>query len=633
MDSDGDGFTNDEEFSAATRPGDATSHPVTFLIITATAGEHGSISPSGEVPVDSGTSQSFTITPDEGYHIVDVLVDGSSVGPVSSRTFTNVTSDHTISVTFAVNTYTITVGVGEHGSMSPSGEVPVEHGASQEFTITPDEGYHIEGVMVDGSSVVADVTDGQYAFADVTSDHTISATFAANIYTIAASAGTHGSISPSGEVPVDHGANQEFIITPDEGYHIEDVLVDGNPVPQVIENIAPQDAFALIQENEGNPNFVILDVRTPEEFSEEHIENAINIDFFSETFRKDVDKLSKMKTYVIYCRSGTRSGQALDIMAELNFAEVHNIPDGIVGWNAAGLPTTTDVTDIQVDMAGHYTFVNVTSDHTISATFAVNTYIIMATAGENGSISPSGEVIVDHGASQGFTITSDSDYIVADVLVDGISVGAKAEHIFENVTADRTIEATFAAIAVPVPNISVSPASHDFGQVGIGSSSDPLVLVISNAGNADLNVSDMALSDTTDYLLDVSGGPSPCGTTAPGIAAGASCTAVVTFSPSSTGDKIATLTIGSDDPDIPSVEISLDGMGAGIKGDVNNDGEVRSSDAILTLRIAVGLLEPTEYQKWAADVREDGKIGSDDAILILRTAAGLALLETAGLPQ
>ena len=68
--------------------------------ITASAGSHGTISPFGNVIVNQGSDKSFTITPDTGYSINDVLVDGSSAGAVSSYTFTNVTQDHTISVTF-----------------------------------------------------------------------------------------------------------------------------------------------------------------------------------------------------------------------------------------------------------------------------------------------------------------------------------------------------------------------------------------------------------------------------------------------------------------------------------------------------------------------------------------------------
>ncbi len=60
----------------------------------------------------------------------------------------------------------------------------------------------------------------------------------------------------------------------------------------------------------------------------------------------------------------------------------------------------------------------------------------------------------------------------------------------------------------------------------------------------------------------------------------------------------------------------------GIKGDVNNDGKIRANDALLALRIAVGLIEPTDYQKWAADVNCDGRVRSNDALIILQYAVG-----------
>jgi len=84
--------------------GGGISPPITpnTYIITSSAGPHGSISPFGNVTVNQGSDKSFTITPDTGYSIDDVLVDGSSVGAVSSYTFTNVTQDHTISATFSV---------------------------------------------------------------------------------------------------------------------------------------------------------------------------------------------------------------------------------------------------------------------------------------------------------------------------------------------------------------------------------------------------------------------------------------------------------------------------------------------------------------------------------------------------
>ena len=71
-------------------------------VITATADEHGKIAPAaGTITVPKGESKTFTITPDSGYHIKDVLVDGKSVGAVSTYTFENVVDNHTIHATFA----------------------------------------------------------------------------------------------------------------------------------------------------------------------------------------------------------------------------------------------------------------------------------------------------------------------------------------------------------------------------------------------------------------------------------------------------------------------------------------------------------------------------------------------------
>ncbi len=109
---------------------------------------------------------------------------------------------------------------------------------------------------------------------------------------------------------------------------------------RIIGTIPPPEAFTLIQNNESNPDFVILDVRTREEFAGGHIENAINLDFYSKTFRDELNQLDKNEMYLIYCRSGNRSGKALDIMEELAFREVYNMSGGMIKWKAEGLPTT-----------------------------------------------------------------------------------------------------------------------------------------------------------------------------------------------------------------------------------------------------------------------------------------------------
>jgi len=87
-----------------------------------------------------------------------------------------------------------------------------------------------------------------------------------------------------------------------------------------------------------------------------------------------------------------------------------------------------------------YTFSNVQANHTISAAFTPITFTLTASAGTGGSISPSGTVTVNQGASQSFTITPNSGFLVSTVTVDGVNQGAITTYTFSNVTANHTIK-------------------------------------------------------------------------------------------------------------------------------------------------------------------------------------------------
>ena len=107
---------------------------------------------------------------------------------------------------------------------------------------------------------------------------------------------------------------------------------------QIFEDITPKEAYELIEKNDGNENFVIVDVRTPEEFAGGHIEGAILIDFNSQNFRDEIGELDKNVTYLHYCRTARRSSLALDVMEDLGFTEVYNMKGGIVRWEEEGYP-------------------------------------------------------------------------------------------------------------------------------------------------------------------------------------------------------------------------------------------------------------------------------------------------------
>ena len=229
---------------------------------------------------------------------------------------------YTINIPPATHTITATAGTG--GSISPSGAVTVNEGEGQIFTIEPDEHYRIETVTVDGHAVGA---TGGYTFSNVTADHTIAVMFSKITHTITATAGTGGSITPSGAVTVNEGSEQTFTIAADAGYEIDSVTVDG----------VVQDPVVL-----------------------------------------------------------------------------------------------------------SYTFDDVDADHTISATFKRITHIITATAGTGGSITPPGAVTVNEGDEQTFTIAANTNYSIASVTVDGVNKGAISSYAFVDVRGNHTISATFA---------------------------------------------------------------------------------------------------------------------------------------------------------------------------------------------
>lgn len=118
------------------------------------------------------------------------------------------------------------------------------------------------------------------------------------------------------------------------------VKAKGGPI---IKTLEPRLAFEFIKKNRRNPNFVVLDIRTPQEFQDGHIEGAVNIDYRSPSFGADLDRLDKTKIYFVYCRVGRRSGEAIEIMIRKGFASIYRTPGDIVAWTAAGLPLVKGV--------------------------------------------------------------------------------------------------------------------------------------------------------------------------------------------------------------------------------------------------------------------------------------------------
>jgi phage shock protein E len=113
------------------------------------------------------------------------------------------------------------------------------------------------------------------------------------------------------------------------------VLAGCSSSSATLETVEPAAAATVIAEE---PTAVVLDIRTPEEFAQGAIEGAVNIDFYASDFAAQLDQLDKDTPYVVYCRSGNRSGQAMDTFEDLGFTDVTEIEGGIVSWYEAGYP-------------------------------------------------------------------------------------------------------------------------------------------------------------------------------------------------------------------------------------------------------------------------------------------------------
>ena len=111
---------------------------------------------------------------------------------------------------------------------------------------------------------------------------------------------------------------------------------------QTSKNIQTIPAAAYAEKIRATPNAQILDVRTPEEFSGEHLNDATNVNWNDPNFVSNASKYDKSKPVFVYCKVGGRSKQAAEKLSELGFSEIYNLDGGIMKWNAAGFSKPSD---------------------------------------------------------------------------------------------------------------------------------------------------------------------------------------------------------------------------------------------------------------------------------------------------
>ncbi len=187
--------------------------------VTPSAGTGGTISPATAKTVNSGNKTSFTVTPNSGYKIASVA---GCAGTLSGNTYTTgaITGNCAVASTFAASTstYTVTPSAGAGGTISPAAAQTVTSGNKTSFAVTPSSGYKIASV----TGCAGTLSGNTYTTGAITAKCAVAATFAASTstYTVTPSAGTGGSISPTGTQTVNSGSKTSFSVAPKSGYKI-----------------------------------------------------------------------------------------------------------------------------------------------------------------------------------------------------------------------------------------------------------------------------------------------------------------------------------------------------------------------------------------------------------------------------
>ena len=349
--------------------------PSQIHTITATAGEGGSIDPSGAVQITDGKSRTFTITPDEGYFLSDVKVDNKSIGPKTSYTFTNVKEDHSITAEFTSRT---------------GGDKTVL--LEEDFEECTANGSFPDGWTLEKSN--SNETWKVYKYY-----------YAGNTLT-----------ASCGDDYTSYAKQNERLITP-----VLDMSNGG-----------------------GSISFRYIGGKTPTLSGDYTVKLEASRDGTTWTTLWTSTEL-KNATYdeIGYGGNTLSATVAVNIPSDLQSATTklafrYERPAGENSGRGA-------LDDIRI-------MANQASSGGGTTPVEPTTYTITASAGQGGSITPSGNVSVAENGNQKFTITPSEGYEIADVQVDGQSVGKVETYTIGDVNENHTIAATFMEKAVTLPD-------------------------------------------------------------------------------------------------------------------------------------------------------------------------------------
>ena len=380
--------------------------------MTAEAGNNGTITPDGAMVVNYGDNVNYEIIADQGWYISQTVIDGVTTTYTQADelvtltvSFNAIDSNHSVSVLFDQFMYNITGTVGANGTVNGENTIDatVPYGSNYSLTITPADNYQVADVVVDGESVGA---VNFYEFINITDNHTVDVTFEATMYTLTATSNVAACTITPATTTVQAGSNVNYTLTAANGYHLENVIANGQEV------VVTNNAFTI---SNVQSDYIIY-----ANFASNYVTVTVN----------QPEHATITPGTMTYAYGSTPSYM---IVPEVGY-EVISVTAG----NAV-VPVTYN------NGIGTFTLDALQQDITLTATTSIKKFEITVTQGANGTIAPGTQTNVEYGTNKTFTITPADYYVVADVIVDGSSRGALSSYTFYNVTGNHTITAVFEA--------------------------------------------------------------------------------------------------------------------------------------------------------------------------------------------
>ena len=405
--------------------------------------------------VNEGTSATITFTPDTGYRIKSVKLNGSDVTSSvanSQYTVSNIKSDNTLTVEFEAippTTYSFTIKATGNGTATyndtsvrgKSSSFTVNEGTSAIVKFTPDDGYRIASVKLNDTDVTSSVSNNQYTISNITADLILTVTFETITHTLSITASGNGSVTYNStavrektqEFTVNEGKSATITFAPDAGYRIASVKLNDTDVTSnvadnkyTISNITANTTLAVTFE-EIPPTTYTLSITASGNGSTTYSSTAVR---------------GKTQTFTV---------------TEGTSATITFTPD--TGYRIASVKLNdTDVTSSVVN--SQYTISNIKSDNTLAVEFEAippTTYTLSITATGNGSATYNDTAVrgkttsftVNEGTSATITFAPDAGYRIASVKLNENDVSssiANNEYTIKNISANTTFAVAFEAI-------------------------------------------------------------------------------------------------------------------------------------------------------------------------------------------